>query len=104
MATTWRLSSRLSTRVVACVACPWWREVRPISDEQQYRQVSGSLNHQIEEFAGGWVHPMRVFENRKNWMFARHRGDLRHYSFQYLLPVALRAEIRWRVPVASGHR
>ena len=75
------------------VVRPHGRDLRPVSDQRQNRQVSDSVDDRIKQFTRSRVHPMDVFENRKNWSFACQASKLHDQRLQRPLLAALRAEI-----------
>jgi len=75
-----------------CVVRPDGRKLRTVSDQQQRRQVSDSVDDRVKQFTRSRVYPMDVFENRKNRPFGCQTSELRDQRLQGPLLAALRAE------------
>jgi hypothetical protein len=64
------------------LAGPGRLEFGPKCHVQQHRQAAHTLYDQVEEFARGWVDPMRIFENHRHGLLPRLTLELPDQRFQ----------------------
>ena len=79
------------------VARPRRRELRPVGDQQQHRQISNVIDDEVEQLVRGWIHPMHVLENDERRPIAGQSSKLCDQRFQRFLSASLRTDIGYWV-------
>ena len=74
------------------MGCKVGRIFRPARDDHQDGRVRNALENDLQQFEGGWVHPMSIFQDEQRRLAASERKKLTVENLQCPISLLLRGQ------------